>query len=280
MTVMVGRSHGIHGEPISFGFKLAIWYEEMCRHRERLRAVRQEIAVGKLSGAMGTFAHQGPEVEEFVCAQMGLRPDPVSNQVVQRDRHASYATALALLAASLLLLAQALAAHLEADPTREATHVILLPSCGHRFLDRSDAASHYFGDRFHLLHHLCKFFRLERLFAVRNGVRGIGVHFDDKPVRARGDSGARDCRDVISMTRRVRWIENDGQMREIFQHGNRVDIGRVARGRFECADAALAQDDLFVAAREEVFGRHEQFFDGGAETALEQNTFTRFAEDA
>jgi adenylosuccinate lyase len=100
-TVMVGRSHGIHGEPISFGFKLAIWYEEMCRHRDRLQAVRREIAVGKLSGAMGTFAHQGPEVEAYVCGKLGLTPDPVSNQVVQRDRHASYATALALLAASI-----------------------------------------------------------------------------------------------------------------------------------------------------------------------------------
>jgi adenylosuccinate lyase len=100
-TVMVGRSHGIHGEPTSFGFKLAIWYEEACRHRERLRRVREDIAVGKLSGAMGTFAHQGPDIEEYVCAKLGLKPDPVSNQVVQRDRHASYATALALLAASI-----------------------------------------------------------------------------------------------------------------------------------------------------------------------------------
>jgi adenylosuccinate lyase len=100
-TVMVGRSHGIHGEPISFGFKLAIWYEEACRHRERLRRVREDIAVGKLSGAMGTFAHQGPDIEEYVCAKLGLKPDPVSNQVVQRDRHAAYATALALLAASI-----------------------------------------------------------------------------------------------------------------------------------------------------------------------------------
>jgi len=99
--VMVGRSHGIHGEPISFGLKLAIWYEEACRHRERLTHVRREIAVGKLSGAMGTFAHQGPEVEEYVCAKLGLTPDPVSNQIVQRDRHASYASALALLAASV-----------------------------------------------------------------------------------------------------------------------------------------------------------------------------------
>ncbi|HKP01117.1 MAG TPA: adenylosuccinate lyase [Nitrospiraceae bacterium] len=99
--VMVGRSHGIHGEPISFGLKLAIWYEEACRHRERLMYVRREIAVGKLSGAMGTFAHQGPEIEAYVCAKLGLMPDPVSNQIVQRDRHASYASALALLAASI-----------------------------------------------------------------------------------------------------------------------------------------------------------------------------------
>lgn len=100
-TIMVGRSHGIHGEPVSFGFKLAIWYEEVKRHRDRLRAVRREIAVGKLSGAMGTFAHLGPEVEAYVCRKLGLRPDPVSSQIVQRDRHAAYVSALALLAASI-----------------------------------------------------------------------------------------------------------------------------------------------------------------------------------
>ncbi len=100
-TLMIGRSHGIHGEPVSFGFKLAIWYEETRRHRDRLRTVRKDIAVGKLSGAMGTFAHQGPEVEEYVCKKLGLQTDPVSNQIVQRDRHAAYASALALLAASI-----------------------------------------------------------------------------------------------------------------------------------------------------------------------------------
>ncbi len=100
-TLMVGRSHGIHGEPVSFGFKLAIWYEEARRHRDRLRAVRKDIAVGKLSGAMGTFAHLGPEVEAYVCQKLGLQPDPVSNQVVQRDRHAAYLSALALLAGSI-----------------------------------------------------------------------------------------------------------------------------------------------------------------------------------
>jgi adenylosuccinate lyase len=99
--VMVGRSHGIHGEPISFGLKMALWYEEVRRHLERLWQVRDEIAVGKLSGAMGTFAHQGPDIEDYVCAKLGLKADPVSNQVVQRDRHASYVSSLALLAASI-----------------------------------------------------------------------------------------------------------------------------------------------------------------------------------
>jgi adenylosuccinate lyase len=118
-TVMVGRSHGIHGEPISFGFKLAIWYEEACRHRERLRRVRDDIAVGKLSGAMGTFAHQGPEIEEYVCAKLRLKPDPISSQVVQRDRHASYMTALALLAASIEKFATEIR-HLQRTEVREA----------------------------------------------------------------------------------------------------------------------------------------------------------------
>ena len=118
-TVMVGRSHGIHGEPVSFGFKLAIWYEEACRHRTRLQAARKDIAVGKLSGAMGTFAHQGPEIEEYVCAKLGLSPDPVSNQVVQRDRHAAYASALALLAASIEKIATEIR-HLQRTEVLEA----------------------------------------------------------------------------------------------------------------------------------------------------------------
>jgi len=100
-TIMVGRSHGIHGEPVSFGFKLAIWYDETRRHLDRLRAVREHIAVGKLSGAMGTFAHLGPDVEAHVCARLGLTPDPISSQIVQRDRHAAYVSTLALLAASI-----------------------------------------------------------------------------------------------------------------------------------------------------------------------------------
>src|ERR671911_528878 len=117
--VMVGRSHGIHGEPISFGFKLAIWHEEIGRHLTRLRQVRREIAVGKLSGAMGTFAHQGPDIEAYVCAKLGLTVDPVSNQVVQRDRHAAYATALALLAATIEKIATEIR-HLQRTEVLEA----------------------------------------------------------------------------------------------------------------------------------------------------------------
>jgi adenylosuccinate lyase len=117
--VMVGRSHGIHGEPISFGFKMALWYEEVGRHLERLRQVRSQIAVGKLSGAMGTFAHQGPDIEEYVCSKLGLTFDPVSNQVVQRDRHAAYATALALLAATIEKIATEIR-HLQRTEVLEA----------------------------------------------------------------------------------------------------------------------------------------------------------------
>ena len=100
-TMMVGRSHGIHGEPISLGFKFAIWYEEFTRQRRRLIAAGEDIAVGKLSGAMGTFAHLPPRIEKITCAKLGLKPAPVSNQVVQRDRHAAFMTTLALIAASI-----------------------------------------------------------------------------------------------------------------------------------------------------------------------------------
>ena len=100
-TLMIGRSHGIHGEPITFGVKLAIWYDETKRHRERFQAAREGIAHGKVSGAMGTFAHLSPDVEAFVCEHLGLKPAPASNQIVQRDRHAAYLTALALLASSI-----------------------------------------------------------------------------------------------------------------------------------------------------------------------------------
>ena len=100
MTLMVGRSHGIHGEPITFGLVLAIWYDEMHRNLDNLKQAMEMISVGKISGAMGNFAHAPIELEELVCKELGLKPAPVSNQVVQRDRYANLMNALALLASS------------------------------------------------------------------------------------------------------------------------------------------------------------------------------------
>jgi adenylosuccinate lyase len=100
-TVMVGRTHGIHAEPTTFGLKLALWYVEMQRNRERLEGAIRRIAAGQISGAVGTFEHLSPEVEEYVCEKLGLVPDPVSTQVIQRDRHAEFMSVLALIGASL-----------------------------------------------------------------------------------------------------------------------------------------------------------------------------------
>jgi adenylosuccinate lyase len=100
-TLQIGRTHGIHAEPITFGFKLAGWLDEMNRNAERLRAARAVIAVGKVSGAVGTHANIAPDVEAFVCARLGLAPAPVSTQIVARDRHAQVVMALAIVAASL-----------------------------------------------------------------------------------------------------------------------------------------------------------------------------------
>jgi len=100
-TVCMGRSHGIHAEPVTFGLKLATWYAEMDRNRTRLRAAREGIATGAISGAVGTFANINPFVEEYVCEKMGLKPEPVSTQVIPRDRHAEYFCALAIIASSM-----------------------------------------------------------------------------------------------------------------------------------------------------------------------------------
>jgi len=100
-TLIVGRTHGVHAEPTTFGLKVAVWYVEAGRNLERLRRARDVVAVGKLSGAVGNFAHVDPDVEEEVCGELGLEPAPVSTQVVQRDRHAEFCTALAIAAASL-----------------------------------------------------------------------------------------------------------------------------------------------------------------------------------
>jgi adenylosuccinate lyase len=100
-SVMVGRTHGVHAEPITFGLKVAVWYAEAGRNLERLRRAQAAIAVGKLSGAVGSFAHAEPDLEEEVCRALGLAPAPVSTQVIQRDRHAEYCAALAIAGASL-----------------------------------------------------------------------------------------------------------------------------------------------------------------------------------
>ena len=100
-TVMIGRSHGVHAEPITFGFKMALWYDEMRRNLHRMERAKEAVSVGKISGAVGTFAHTPPSVESYVCQRLGLRPAPISTQIVQRDHHAEYFTTLAILASSV-----------------------------------------------------------------------------------------------------------------------------------------------------------------------------------
>jgi len=100
-TPMVGRTHGIHAEPITFGWKLAIWYEENRRNTERLAYAAEQMRVGKISGAVGTYAHLSPALEKKICARLGLEADPISSQVIQRDRHAFYLATLAVVASSL-----------------------------------------------------------------------------------------------------------------------------------------------------------------------------------
>jgi len=100
-TPMMGRSHGIHAEPVTFGLKLAIWYDEMKRNLERMERAVDVVSVGMISGAVGTFAHMPLEIEEGVCEILGLRPAPASSQIIQRDRHAEYFTTLALIASSI-----------------------------------------------------------------------------------------------------------------------------------------------------------------------------------
>lgn len=100
-TPMIGRTHGVHAEPTSFGLKMALWSEEMKRNRSRLKEAKKTIAVGKISGAVGTYATLSPELEEKACARLGLEPAPISSQVLQRDRHAQFVTTLAIIASSL-----------------------------------------------------------------------------------------------------------------------------------------------------------------------------------
>jgi len=100
-TPQVGRTHGIHAEPTSFGMTFALWYDEMLRNQDRLRKARETVAVGKISGAVGAFAHLDPQVEEKVCARLGIKAAPVSTQIIQRDNYAEYLCTLAIIASSL-----------------------------------------------------------------------------------------------------------------------------------------------------------------------------------
>lgn len=101
LTPTIGRSHGIHAEPLTFGLKIANWYEEVNRNIERLKRARQTISYGQISGAVGTFACIDPDVEEYVCSRLGLKPAPVSSQVIQRDRHAEFFSTLAIIAGTI-----------------------------------------------------------------------------------------------------------------------------------------------------------------------------------
>lgn len=117
-TLMVGRSHGVHAEPITFGLKMAVFYAEFKRNLERLERATDNISYGKISGAVGTFANVSPKVEAFVCRKLGLKPAPISTQIVQRDRHAEYITTIAIIGGSLEKLATELR-HLQKTETLE-----------------------------------------------------------------------------------------------------------------------------------------------------------------
>ncbi len=118
-TLMAGRTHGIHAEPMTFGLKLAMWVDELRRGQQRLSAALEQVTVGKISGAVGTHATVPPQIEEFVCEQLGLGVAPISSQIVQRDRHAHFLTTLALIGASLEKMAQEIR-HLQRTELSEA----------------------------------------------------------------------------------------------------------------------------------------------------------------
>ncbi len=118
-TPQIGRTHGVHAEPITFGLKLANWYSETLRNIERFQAAAEDMRVGKLSGAVGTFAHLEPEMEERICARLGLKAAAVSSQVIQRDRHAAYLCTLAVIASTLDKIAVEIR-HLQRTEVREA----------------------------------------------------------------------------------------------------------------------------------------------------------------
>jgi adenylosuccinate lyase len=117
-TVQIGRTHGMHAEPITFGLKLALWYDEVQRNLNRFSAAAEGMRVGKTSGAVGTFGHIGPQAEERICQRLGLRPAPIASQVISRDRHANYVSTLALISATLEKIALEIR-HLQRTEVRE-----------------------------------------------------------------------------------------------------------------------------------------------------------------
>jgi adenylosuccinate lyase len=118
-TIMMGRTHGVHAEVTTFGLKLAVWYDEMHRNRERMQRAAEAVSVGKISGAVGTFAHLGPDVEATVCKRLGLAAAPISTQTLQRDRHAEYLCTIAIVGCSLDKFATEIR-HLQRTEVREA----------------------------------------------------------------------------------------------------------------------------------------------------------------
>src|SRR5271154_2995956 len=118
-TVQIGRTHGVHAEPITFGLKLALWYDEVQRNLSRFSGAAEGMRIGKISGAVGTFGHIGPPAEERICQRLGLRPAPIASQVISRDRHAHYIATLALVAATLEKI-EIEVRHLQRTEVREA----------------------------------------------------------------------------------------------------------------------------------------------------------------
>jgi adenylosuccinate lyase len=128
-TVQIGRTHGVHAEPITFGLKLAIWYEEAGRNLKRIEAAAEDLQVGKISGAVGTFAHIGPDVEAKICERLGLKPAPVASQVIQRDRHAQFVATLATMVSGLEKIALEIR-HLQRTEVREAAEYFAIGQKG------------------------------------------------------------------------------------------------------------------------------------------------------
>jgi adenylosuccinate lyase len=118
-TPQIGRTHGVHAEPITFGLKIALWYDELTRNLARLKSAAEDLRVGKISGAVGTFGHIGPEAEEKICERLGLKPAAIASQVIARDRHAAWVSSLALIAATLEKIALEIR-HLQRTEVREA----------------------------------------------------------------------------------------------------------------------------------------------------------------